>query len=426
MSTQQTSARPKRTYGTGEVTEHVTKAGAVMYHGRARMPDGSRPRFVLGRKRTAGYADGLTKTQAEAKLRELVQERQSQAAQHPTPRGKTIGAAAKDWLAHLDEQDRAATTIEDADSALEHHVLPFFGKDAALAAITFERCGAFVAYLRGYTSKRTGRPLTPKSIRNYAGVLSGLLGYAVARRWLPTNPIAGVVLPPPANDGDVIDHDDVMWADDAASLIASVLPGEYETLDGALYTLATMAGVRKGEALGLTWQHVDFEASRIRVFEQIARGNRRRRPKSGKGRSVPMAEQVREALLELRNVSPWTADDHPVFADPHTGHPIAWTPARTRYLAALVAAGLGRFTRFHDLRHTFASTLAQAGVEERKIQEWCGHATPAITRRYMHFAPAAAADVAAVSGAFGQRTNDRTNLSEVGMPENTSTELEAA
>jgi integrase len=151
----------------------------------------------------------------------------------------------------------------------------------------------------------------------------------------------------------------------------------------------------------MRWQDVDFGASRLRVFEQLARGDRRRRPKSGKGRSVPMAPDVAAALLALHNVSPWTGDDDPVFAEPRTGQRIAWTPARSRYLAALKAAGLSA-RRFHDLRHTFASVLARAGVPERQIQERCGHSSPAITRRYMHFAPASAADVEAVAGAFGR------------------------
>ena len=54
----------------------------------------------------------------------------------------------------------------------------------------------------------------------------------------------------------------------------------------------------------------------------------------------------------------------------------------------------------HDLRHTFASILAKANVPERKIQQWCGHVSPQVTRRYMHFAPPEAADLEAVADAF--------------------------
>jgi integrase len=63
---------------------------------------------------------------------------------------------------------------------------------------------------------------------------------------------------------------------------------------------------------------------------------------------------------------------------------------------------LERFSRFHDLRHSFASALAKAGRPERQIQEWCGHSSPTVTRRYMRsFAREEPHDLEAVDAAFG-------------------------
>jgi hypothetical protein len=70
--------------------------------------------------------------------------------------------------------------------------------------------------------------------------------------------------------------------------------------------------------------------------------------------------------------------------------------------------------------------LAQAGVPERQIQEWCGHSSPAITRRYMHFAPASAADVDAINGAFGHVTNRVTNMRTASVPERSSPQVARA
>ena len=50
-------------------------------------------------------------------------------------------------------------------------------------------------------------------------------------------------------------------------------------------------------------------------------------------------------------------------------------------------AGILNF-HWHDLRHTFASRLAMAGVPLRTIGELLGHKTPAMTMRYAHLAPA--------------------------------------
>ncbi|MCC7201383.1 MAG: tyrosine-type recombinase/integrase, partial [Nitrospirae bacterium] len=43
--------------------------------------------------------------------------------------------------------------------------------------------------------------------------------------------------------------------------------------------------------------------------------------------------------------------------------------------------------RFHDLRHTFATRLVQAGIDLYKVQRLLGHKTPAMTQRYAHHSP---------------------------------------
>ena len=396
-----TDKRNRRGHGTGALYVRALASGRKTYYGRWYDSTGQRQNGVIGPVRTPSYADGLTKAMAEAKLRELIAATPKRSTK-PAARGRTLGQTADAWIAQLDARKRAPTYVEDASSALKWHVLPFFGADAPLSAITHERCEAFVDHLTALTSARTGRKLSAKSVQNYARILTALLAFATQKRWIAANPAAGLLLPAADTDDETVDESAVLWADDVEKLITAVAEGPHAVLDRALYTLATMGGVRKGEALGLKWTHVDFAASRVRVFEQLARGDRRRRPKSRKGRSVPMAPAVADALLALRNVSPWTGPEDPVFADARTGRRIAWTPARARYLAALKAAGLPE-RRFHDLRHTFASTLARGGVPERKIQEWCGHSSPAVTRRYMHFAPASAADVEAVAGAFAPK-----------------------
>ena len=43
--------------------------------------------------------------------------------------------------------------------------------------------------------------------------------------------------------------------------------------------------------------------------------------------------------------------------------------------------------RFHDLRHTFATTLVQSGVDLYKVQQLLGHKSPIMTQRYAHHYP---------------------------------------
>jgi integrase len=71
-----------------------------------------------------------------------------------------------------------------------------------------------------------------------------------------------------------------------------------------------------------------------------------------------------------------------------------------RYRKALVTAGLSAAFSFHDLRHTFGTTMARQGVPVGTIQAWMGHADLATTQLYMHYAPKQN-DAADIDAAFG-------------------------
>jgi integrase len=58
-----------------------------------------------------------------------------------------------------------------------------------------------------------------------------------------------------------------------------------------------------------------------------------------------------------------------------------------RYRRALKAAKLEQTRRFHDLRHTFGTAMAGAGVPMRTLQEWMGHRDIETTQRYADYAP---------------------------------------
>src|SRR5689334_18240299 len=87
---------------------------------------------------------------------------------------------------------------------------------------------------------------------------------------------------------------------------------------------------------------------------------------------------VRDALLELSQQS---GDAEFVFTNPDTG--TRYTDVKKAFSAACWEAGISNFT-FHDLRHTFGTRLADAGVDVVKIKELMGHASIVTTMRYIH------------------------------------------
>jgi integrase len=96
-----------------------------------------------------------------------------------------------------------------------------------------------------------------------------------------------------------------------------------------------------------------------------------------------------------------------------------------RYRVALKRAGLDEGFSFHDLRHTFGTTMARAGVPVTTIQAWMGHADVMTTSIYMHYAPRAN-DAATIEAAFGLGTNRGTNLNFAGRTEPNSEKRKAA
>ena len=153
--------------------------------------------------------------------------------------------------------------------------------------------------------------------------------------------------------------------------------------DAALYLAAAFTGLRVGELLALRWEDVDYEADTIRVRRNWTAG-REGTPKSGRGRAVPMVEEVAQALARLGQRERFTDDQDLVFCDP-LGRHLGYKSLSQRYKESLAKAEL-RQLRFHDLRHTFG-THAIRHADPREVMEWMGHADLATTQKYLAYKP---------------------------------------
>ena len=131
-------------------------------------------------------------------------------------------------------------------------------------------------------------------------------------------------------------------------------------------------GARKNEVLQACWQDVDWQKSSWLIPKT----------KSGKVRHVPLSRGALELLNKLQNqIKLDSMGKRAIFANPETGKPFisffySWNSARVR-------AGMPEF-RIHDLRHSFASYLVNAGRSLYEVQELLGHADIKTTSRYAH------------------------------------------
>ncbi len=155
----------------------------------------------------------------------------------------------------------------------------------------------------------------------------------------------------------------ILAADEARRLVESAAPSIRPVLIIALNT-----GMRKNEILSLKWDNVDFLRGYI-LIEQS---------KSGKARKVPMNGAASSALMGLPHAAEY------VFYNRETKAPVQ--DIKTAFAAACRRAKISGL-RLHDLRHTAATWMIQAGVDIVTVSKILGHASIQMTMRYAHPTP---------------------------------------
>src|ERR1700691_4542630 len=307
------------------------------------------------------------------------------------------------YLANLERQSRKKATTTAVESILRVWLEPFFA-ERDLRRITAQDVQDLMTMMekgerpgpKAKGDRRYGRPVGAKSVRNYIGYLSALLGFAERKGWLPVNVARHIELPGKPESAEIRFLEPL----EVRALAEAAVDGPYREIDRAMYLTAAMTGLRQGELIALRWRDVDWLAARIRVRQNYVLG-RFGTPKSRRStRSIPMADQVAAELDRLHQVVGRPADDDLVFADPCTGGPLSKPGILRRFRKARATASLDETRRFHDLRHTFGTAMAATGLPMRTLQEWMGHRDIATTQIYADYSPSSQ-EAAYIQDAFG-------------------------
>jgi integrase len=273
----------------------------------------------------------------------------------PTLARITFGSYAESWLNA--RTDLKPKTRFQYSFLLDRHILPTWGH-VTLAKITFEGVSQWVAGL-------SANGIGSSAIRQSVFVLSSVLDHAVKARRLRINPARGIALPAtPHRDYVILSHDQV------ARFAACAGPG------GLVITFLAYTGLRWGEMTALRVSDVDLSRKRVdirRAFSDVGGRLVLGTPKSSRShRTVPLPGFLVTELAEhLAGKEPsalvFTTD---------TGTPLRLSNWRKKVFApAQQAAKLDPRLRLHDLRHTAASLMIQAGYPPKMVQEILGHAS---------------------------------------------------
>ena len=189
--------------------------------------------------------------------------------------------------------------------------------------------------------------------------------FNLAIKWdtpgITKNPTAGFPLMKEDNK-----HERYLSSEEAHSLY-EVLKGSDNKMLQYIVPMLILTGARKREVLDARWADFDFEHRSWRIHTT----------KLGRPRHVPLSDSAMSLLNSAPKFDgcPWTFPN-PKTLKPYVSIFYSWNSART-------AAGLSD-VRIHDLRHTFASFLVNAGRTLYEVQHLLGHTQIKTTQRYSH------------------------------------------
>ncbi len=277
-------------------------------------------------------------------------------------------ALAARWHDHLlRERRRSAHTVR-AYAATAHRLIDFLERHsggpvapAALLVLT-------PADLRAYLASRRGEGLGNASAARELSAVRGFLAFAAEaageQRAVPLvkGPKQARSVPRPVAPEDVLSL--------AEETAAAAMEPWLGARDFAILLLLYGAGLRVGEALGLT-------GAALPLGDVLSVTGKR-----AKTRIVPLLPQVRDAIEQYLELCPYApARDLPLFRGARGG-PLNGEMVRRAVRNARRAIGLGERTTPHALRHSFATHLLGRGADLRALQELLGHASLSSTQIY--------------------------------------------
>jgi len=176
-----------------------------------------------------------------------------------------------------------------------------------------------------------------------------------------------------------------------------------------VWHLAIMTGLRRGELHGLRWSDIDFERGLLYVRRQRTEVGGRiieQYPKTAGSEAPVYLDEVTldvlRALRDSRTTRPGqayaTLDEDYIVLDPRTGKPYkSLLTFRKDWERAVKWAAVPSI-KFHGIRHTTASVMAELGIPLAAAQQRLRHWSAAMTRHYTHVANDQAARTAAQLG----------------------------
>ena len=335
--------------------------------------------LAVGGKRVRARVYADTQIEARRKLSQVIEHsRQGIPLADGT---QSIAQYMEHWLEVVARPRIRPLTVHSYESLIRLHIIPKLGTKK-LATLS-------VADVQGAINQMLQEGTSPRTVEKFRGVLRAALNSAMRQELIFRN-VAKLVQLPRVSRKPI-----EPWSlDEARAFVAAARDHRWYPA----FMLLLGYGLRKGEALGLRWDDVDFVNKVIHIRQQIqyidgvvmatdvkTEAGRRTLPLVRHAHDVLTAEAARQGIDISRAPEPPAGlSTENLITTSALGTPVDPANFLRTFQIVLKKAGVRRIT-IHQMRHTVATMLAATGTQERDAQLILGHAHVTTTQMiYQH------------------------------------------
>jgi len=348
----------------------------------------------LGKDPGTGKRNQITKTfdtKKEAKLWSAKKLQEKEEGLAVSFNNLTLEEYLNKWLEDYALPNLSPTTFDGYNMIIKKHIIP------ALGALKLDEIKPL--HIQSYQNHKlkAGRldnkkgGLSKKTVLQHHRVLNKALNQAVMWQLISNNPAKAVPAPSP-NPTEIQTL--------SKTEVQKLLDISYESWEYYFIYLAVNTGMRRGELLGLRWEDINFNEKLIQVRKNLVKSQnagvvmKEPKNKSSK-RVIQLAADDIDFLKDLKKkqseykllYGPDYNNKYNLVFCKANGDILYPNTATKRFNLITKKADLEDF-RLHDLRHTHATLMLEAGVHPKVVQERLGHSTITTTLdTYSHVIP---------------------------------------
>ncbi|MBP1538548.1 MAG: site-specific integrase [Ruminococcus sp.] len=300
------------------------------------------------------------------------------------------------WFSEYAELNHRSTTLQ-REHLIASRVYPALGH-LRIDKISARDIQKFINSLaRPGANKRTGQPLSQKTMQHHLSFISSIFEYAIRLDMVTTNPCSRVTIPKIDANGNVYKKPEKhIYTKEETREFMQILaeaPMKYKVF----FTLAIYTGCRRGELLGIEWKNIDLEKATLMIDHTsnytAGKGIYTDITKTDKStRLVDLPPTVVELLKAYKHdQDSYKAElgckwhEHDRLFTKWDGEPMSLNAPYT-WLRKQCKKIDFPFYGVHTFRHLNASLQINAGVDPTTVAASLGHSTPQTTLSiYSHF-----------------------------------------